>query len=84
MEKMSERETEEGISVILGRIDERLQNIERIYTIIHGNGRPGLLERVQKLEDFRQTEDSTLKRYGGFLAWLATFLLALYSTLKHH
>lgn len=81
---MPEKETEEGIPAILARIDERLKNIEGVYTIIHGNGRPGLLERVQKLEDYRQNDDSSLKRYGSFFAWLATFLLALYSTLKHH
>ena len=78
------KKDEETILVLLGRIDERLKNIERDRSVIYGNGRPGLLERVQKLEDFRKSEDSFLKRYGGIVAWSATFLLALYSTLKHH
>ncbi len=73
---------------LLIRIDERtkdiLEALARDYKALHGNGSPGLLARVQKLEDMHQTENTTLRKYGAFIAWLVTTALALYSAIKHH
>ena len=73
---------------LLIRIDERTKDIQealaRDYKLLHGNGQPGLLERVQKLENMHQNENTMLKKYGSVIAWLITTALAIYSTLKHH
>lgn len=76
--------TEQDAAIILARIDERLKNIENISKIIYGNGRKGLLERVQELEDYHKNENGFLRRYGNLIAWLVATALALYSTIKHH
>ena len=81
---MTDRERD----ALLIRMDEKLKGIEsalaRDYKCLHGNGQPGLLERVQKLEDFHANENGFTRRYGAVVAWLLTTALALYSTLKHH
>ena len=73
---------------LLIRMDERLKGIEssleRQYKCIHGNGQPGLLSRVQTLEDLHQNENSFMKKFGGIIGWIATTAIALYSVFKHH
>lgn len=73
---------------LLIRIDERLkemhEDIAGFNKNLHGNGQPGLLQRVQALEDFHKNESGFFKRYGGFLGWVITTLVALYSVFKHH
>lgn len=78
----------EPVRTILARMDERLKNIDEsiknTYGLIHGNGQqPGLLSRVQTLEDYHKNENGFFKKYGGILAWLGTTILALYSAIKH-
>ena len=73
---------------LLIRIDERTKDIQealaRDYKCIHGNGQPGLLQRVQTLENYHSNENSFVRRFGMVIAWVITTALALYSALKHH
>lgn len=81
---MTDRERD----TLLIRMDERLKAIDgalaRDYKCLHGNGQPGLVERVQKLEDFHANENGFTKKYGGIFAWAVTTFLAIYSVVKHH
>lgn len=81
---MSDRERD----TLLIRIDERLKGIEsalaRDYKCLHGNGQPGLIERVQKLEDYHANENGFFKKFGGIIAWMITTIIAVYSAVKHH
>lgn len=80
--------TDRERDTLLIRMDERLKNMEealgRDYKCLYGNGQPGLLQRVQQLENFHTNENGFLRRFGAIIAWLATTALALYSAIKHH
>ncbi len=58
--------------------------LERDYKHIHGNGQPGLLSRVQHLEDLHENENTFVKKFGQLAAWVVTTVIAVYSALKHH
>lgn len=80
--------TDRERDTLLIRMDERMKNIEealgRDYKCLYGNGQPGLLQRVQQLENYHANENGFLRRFGAIIAWLATTALALYSAIKHH
>ena len=80
--------TDEDRDLLLVRIDERLKSIDgalaRDYKCLHGNGQPGLIERVQKLEDYHANENGFFKKYGGFVGWVIAMSIAVYSAVKHH
>lgn len=81
---MTDRERDE----MLIRMDERLHEIykalDRDYKHIHGNGQPGLLTRVQQLEDIHANDNKWTKKAGGFLAWIASTAIAIFALIKHH
>lgn len=60
---------------LLVRMDERLKGIDdalnRDYKILHGNGQPGLISRVQSLENQHRSES----RHGGIIAATVAFLV---------
>ena len=59
--------TREERDDLMIRVDERLKNIEKdlkeYHREMHGNGKPGLIERVQKLEN----ESEIKRRHHGSL-----------------
>lgn len=82
MSMLTDRERDQ----LLIRMDEHVKNIEdalgRDYKCLYGNGKPGLIERVQQLENYHQNENKFTRRAGTIIAWLATTALALYSVLR--
>ena len=80
---MTDQERDE----LLIRLDERIKDIssklKTDYAHLHGNGRPGLIERVQLLEDWRES----LRHHHGALAALIGFLvnaaIAIYAIFKN-
>lgn len=80
--------TNEERDVLLIRMDEQLKEIhralERDYKHIHGNGQPGLLARVQALEDFHANENKWAKKLGTVVAWVITTVVSVIALLKHH
>ena len=80
--------TDRERDTLLIRMDEQLKQIhkalERDYKCLHGNGQPGLLQRVQQLENYHSNENGFLKKFGAIIAWIVTTALALYSVIKHH
>jgi hypothetical protein len=73
---------------LLIRIDEQVKEIksklDRDGRMIYGNGKPGLLSRVQSLEDFHRNENTFLKKSGGIIAWIVTTILAAFAVWNKH
>ena len=71
---------------LLIRLDESTKEIKNKlrtdYAHLHGNGRPGLLERVQKLEDWQAACQHHYGAVAGTVGFIINAALALYATLK--
>ncbi len=72
----------------LGRIEERLKN--DFYTI-HGNGKPGIVDKVnnitQRIEVLESKEKDRSKHTGfvaGVVGFIVNAIIALYAALKHN
>lgn len=70
---------------LLIRIDERLKDIredlKHDYKILHGNGQPGLISKVQALEDQHKSESKHLGIIAGIIAWAITTITAFYAAV---
>lgn len=66
---------------------ERLTSIEvkldADYRALHGNGKPGLLDRVSKLENSMYAGGMLYRAVVSFVAWIITLAVALYAALKN-
>lgn len=80
---MTQKDRDEILLRVQFQIDEIHKSLARDYKILHGNGQPGLLSRVQSLEDFHKNENTFTKKFGGAVAWLLTTAIAIYSLIKH-
>lgn len=71
----------------LGRIEERLTND---FRLIHGNGKPGIVDKVQNITtriEHLEAREKERSRHTGLLAGVIGFIvnaiIALYAALKH-
>lgn len=75
--------TTEEINGELAAIKEQLKTIfnavEKVDKALNGNGQPGLVERVVKLE----AKTSGAWKTVEILGWLATLAVAIYAAFKH-
>jgi hypothetical protein len=66
---------------------ERLTSIEvkldADYRALHGNGKPGLLDRVNKLENSMYAGGMLYRAVVSVVAWIITLAVALYAALKN-
>jgi hypothetical protein len=66
---------------------ERLTSIEvkldADYRALHGNGKPGLLDRVNKLENSMYAGGMLYRAVVSVVAWLITLAVAIYAALKN-
>ena len=66
---------------------ERLTSIEvkldADYRALHGNGKPGLLDRVNKLENSMYAGGFLYRTVVSFVAWLIAIAVAVYAALKN-
>ena len=71
---------------LLIRLDERTAEIKNKlktdYAHLHGNGRPGLLERVQKLEDWQAAKQHHYGAVAVVIGFVINAAIALYAALK--
>ena len=71
---------------LLIRLDESTKEIKNKlktdYAHLHGNGRPGLLERVQKLEDWQAARQHHYGAVAVVIAFVVNAAIALYAALK--
>ncbi len=66
---------------------ERLTSIEvkldADYRALHGNGKPGLLDRVNKLENSMYAGGMLYRAVVSVIAWIVTLAVAIYAALKN-
>ena len=66
---------------------ERLTSIEvkldADYRALHGNGKPGLLYRVNKLENSMYAGGMLYRAVVSVIAWVITLAVAVYAALKN-
>ncbi len=66
---------------------ERLTSIEvkldADYRALHGNGKPGLLDRVNKLENSMYAGGMLYRVIVSIAAWIITTAVAIYAALKN-
>lgn len=66
---------------------ERLTSIEvkldADYRALHGNGKPGLLDRVNKLENSMYAGGFLYRTIVSFIAWLVALAVAVYAAVKN-
>ena len=71
---------------LLIRMDERMKSIyEKLdsdYKHLHGNGQPGLLSRVQKLEDWKDAKQKHVGAIVGAIGFVVNAVIAWYAALK--
>ena len=74
------------LRVILARMDERLGHIEgalkRDYQVLHGNGQPGVIDRLTRLEEARRSVWGVVQAIGTVLLSLASMAVAIYAALR--
>lgn len=72
---------------LLIRIDERIgainNKLERDYKVLHGNGQPGLISRVQSLENQHKTESKHIGAIAAVIAFGINGILAIYAIFKN-
>lgn len=78
---------EQDVIERLSRIEERLKN--DFYTI-HGNGKPGIVDKVQNITtrvEHLESREKERSRHTGIIAGVIGFvvnaIIALYAALKH-
>lgn len=78
-----QREVLERLTRIEEQTIQQGKDIAAINKTLHGNGHPGVLDRVLTLE----TEADLQKEHKGgiyaVIAWVVTTAIALYGALKH-
>ena len=71
---------------LLIRLDERTKKIaadlKDDYKALYGNGQPGLLSRVQKLEDWKDAKQKHVGAIVGAIGFIINAAIAWYAALK--
>lgn len=71
---------------LLIRLDERTKKIqgdlEDDYHVIYGNGRPGLVERIQRLEDWKALREHHYGTVAAVIGFIVNAAIAVYAVLK--
>lgn len=66
---------------------ERLTSIEvkldADYRELHGNGKPGLLDRVNKIENSMYAGGFIYRKIVSFVAWFVALCVAIYAAVKN-
>lgn len=66
---------------------ERLTAIEvklvQDYKALHGNGKKGLLDRVNDLENSMSAGGLLFRSIVSFVAWIITLVVAIYAAIKN-
>ena len=66
---------------------ERLTSIEvkldADYRALHGNGKPGLIDRVNKLENSMYAGGFLYRTIVSFVAWFVALAVAIYAAVKN-
>lgn len=71
---------------LLIRLDERTKEIDKKlkndWELLRGNGRPGLVDRVKELEDWRAARDRHYGAIAGIIGFIVNAAIAIYAIAK--
>ena len=71
---------------LLNRLDERTEAIrealERDFKVLYGNGSPGVLARIQKLEDRQAASRHHCGTVAAVLGFIVNAAIALYAAVR--
>ena len=77
---------EQDVTRQLGELSAGIKAIQdaldRDYNHLHGNGKPGLLDRVKELEDWRMACQHHYGAVAVVIAFIVNAAIALYAALK--
>lgn len=71
---------EQDVIERLSRIEVK---VEADYRALYGNGKPGLLDRVNKLENSMYAGGIMYRAVVSFVAWIVTLAVAVYAAVKN-
>ena len=78
--------TDEERDELLIRLDERTKKIkddlEDDYHVLYGNGHPGLLARVQKIEDWQGARQHHWGAAAAVIGFIINAAVAVYAIVK--
>lgn len=58
--------------------------LEKQDKALYGNGQPGVIEKVQKLQDWHDHAESFKAKYGSVIGWIVTTAIAIFAVFKPH
>ncbi len=65
----------------LGRIETK---VDADFRVLYGNGKPGLIKevsdlcaRILRIEESHTTEESTVGKHAGIVAWIISTIIAV-------
>lgn len=71
---------EQDVIERLSRIEVK---VEADYRALYGNGKPGLLDRVNKLENSMYAGGIMYRAVVSFVAWIVALAVAVYAAVKN-
>ena len=77
-----EREVSTSLGELKSGVNEIKAALERDYKHLHGNGAPGLIERVTKLEERVEAASGHRGAIVGTAAFIVNAAIAIYAALK--
>ena len=78
-----EQDVIDRLARIEGHIEDVQGSLDRDYHILHGNGRPGLVDRVTALETNQKAKENHVGFFAGVIGFIVNAALALYAALKN-
>lgn len=71
----------------LARIEENIEGLQgkltNDYKVLHGNGQPGLVDRVTALETSQKSKATHTGFFAGIIGFIVNAAIAIYAALKN-
>ena len=77
-----EKEVIERLTGIESDIKQIRADLKEDYKILHGNGRPGLIDRITILETNTKDKDHHFGFFAGVIGFAINAIIALFAVLK--
>lgn len=68
---------------VLQRLTAIEVKLNQDYKALHGNGKKGLLDRVNDLENSMSAGGLLFRSIVSFVAWIITLVVAIYAAIKN-
>lgn len=78
-----EQDVIDRLARIEENIDELKGDLTNDYRVLHGNGKPGLVDRVTALETSQKSKENHAGVFAGIIGFLVNAAIAIYAALKN-